>query len=93
VKSAAASAAVRRKKNGVFSQAALTGIGLSTHGYSTSRPKNSTSRSTKATGRKPTVVTARRRTLGDQRASVSCIIAATAGPVTASPDQNTRFTR
>jgi hypothetical protein len=34
-----------------------------------------------------------RRTLGDQRASVSCIIAAIAGPVTASPDQKTRFAR
>ena len=32
-------------------------------------------------------------TLGDHRAWVSCIMAAMAGPVTASPDQNTRFTR
>ena len=39
------------------------------------------------------MVTAMRRTLGDQRASVSCIMPAMAGPVTASPDQNTRLTR
>src|SRR5262245_32601145 len=49
--------------------------------------------STKDTGRNPAVVSAIRRTFGDQRASVSCIIPAMAGPVTASPDQNTRFTR
>ena len=58
-----------------------------------SRPANSTTSSTNDTGRKPTVVTAMRRTLGDQRASVSCIMAAMAGPVTASADQKTRFTR
>ena len=41
------------------------------------------------TGRKPIVVIARRRTLGDQRASVSCIMPATAGPVMASAPTRT----
>ena len=88
-----AQANVRSQKNGVLSQAALTGTGVVTHCHRTARPKKSTTRSASETGRNPAVVSARRRTVGDQRASVSCIIAAMAGPVAASPDQNTTFTR
>src|SRR5207247_9534470 len=39
------------------------------------------------------VVSESGRTLGDQRAAVSCMSPAMAGPVTARPDQKTRLTR
>ena len=50
-------------------------------------------KSTKETGRKAPVLSATRFTEGDQRASVSCIMAASAGPVMARLDQNRRLTR
>jgi hypothetical protein len=91
--SAAASTTVRPQKKGVLSQNSLTGMGVRTQPYRVARPAKRIRSRTKATGRNPAVVSAIRRTAGDQRASVSCIMPAMAGPVAARPDQNTTFTR
>ena len=81
------------KKNGTFSQAAFTGTGVVTHGIERGAPGEEHQEQDEGDGQEAAVVSAIRRTVGDQRASVSCIMPAMAGPVTASADQNTRLTR
>src|SRR5207244_3216467 len=92
-KSRNAPTAMRADMNGTFSHAALFGTGVRTHAYSSLRPPNRIAKSSSDTGRNPAVVSASRFTIGDHRASVSSIIPAMAGPVTARPDQKSRLTR